>query len=76
MTRVRVCDIMEAWRGHLPALPAVESEERISRAVETMVQNNLKVITVVRRGRPVGCLDLGRALDCLGLRKAPPGTGS
>ena len=48
--------------------PAVELSEPVTRAVETMLRYDLKVIAVTSGGRLVGHVRLAEALAFLGIR--------
>jgi hypothetical protein len=52
----------------LPAAPAVELSEPITRAVEMMLRNDLKMIAVTSRGHLIGHVQLSEALNLLGIR--------
>jgi CBS domain-containing protein len=52
----------------IPLDPAVTTEDRISRAIELMVQNDLKCLAVVRHRKPIGMIRLADAFQELGLK--------
>jgi len=60
--------IMLPCAEDLPRQPCVEAEEKISRAIETMITHNLNRIAVVRRNRVVGMVHLADALEVLGVK--------
>jgi CBS domain-containing protein len=68
MRRKRVAEILLPYREEVPPDPSVDVHDSISRAIELMVNNNLKSMAVVRDQRPVGIVRLADALEKLGLR--------
>jgi len=56
------------YREEIPPDPSVDVQDSITRAIELMVNNNLKCMAVVRDQRPVGIVRLEDALEKLGLR--------
>lgn len=56
------------YREEVPPDPSVDVHDSITRAVELMVNYDLKCMTVVRDQRPVGIVRLEDALEKLGLR--------
>jgi CBS domain-containing protein len=68
MRRKRVTEILLPYREEVPQSPSVDVQDSISRAVELMVNNNLKCITVLRDQKPAGIVRLEDALERLGLR--------
>ncbi|MBW2709617.1 MAG: hypothetical protein JRD04_10135 [Deltaproteobacteria bacterium] len=73
MNRKKIEEILLPAKEGLPLHPSVTMSDRIIHAVELMVNNNLKDITVVLNERPIGRVCLGDALKKLGLRI--PGKG-
>jgi len=68
MRRKRVTEILLPYREEVPPDPSVDVHDSITRAVELMVNYDLKCMTVVRDQRPVGIVRLEDALEKLGLR--------
>ena len=72
MKRKTVKEIILPVKKGLPRHPSVTMNHRIMDAVELMVKHNLKNITVVLNGRPIGRVRLEDALKELGIQV--PGT--
>jgi CBS domain-containing protein len=53
----------------LPSDPSVGPDDRITEALEIMVENDLKQIAVVEKGQVVGMITLEDALKKVGLEK-------
>lgn len=68
MRRKRVSEILIPYREGTPTDPSVNLDDRITRAVELMVNHNLRSITVVSNQRPVGMVRLQDAFEKLGLK--------
>lgn len=66
----KVITILLPYSGRLPLEPAVSAEDRITRAIELMVEHDLSCMAVVRNGRPIGMVRLGDAFKALGLQFA------
>ncbi len=64
----KVTDIVQPPILGLAESPAVELSEPVTRAVEMMLQYDLKIIAVTRNGRLVGHVRLAEALKFLGIR--------
>ena len=64
----KVEEILLPFREGLQLHPSVAMDEKIIRAVEMMLNNNVKDIAVVRNGRPIGMANLKDALKILGLQ--------
>ena len=69
----KVTDIVHPPILGLAESPAVELSEPVMRAIEMMLQYDLKLIAVTRDGRLVGHVRLAEALKFLGIR-IPPGS--
>ena len=67
MKEKRVEEILLPLRKGVPFCPSVTMTDKITRAIELMVNNNLKCIAVVRNDRPVGMVCLEDAFKKLGL---------
>lgn len=68
MKRKKVEDIILPIKEGLPLHPSVTMSDKIIYAIELMVNNNLKDITVVLNERPVGSVCLEDAFQKLGLK--------
>jgi hypothetical protein len=67
MKEKRVEEILLPFRKGVPLCPSVTMSDKITHAVELMVNNNLKFIAVVRNERPIGMVCLEDAFKKLGL---------
>ena len=67
MKRKTVEEIILPPAEGLPLCPSVTVKDRITDAVMLMAKNNLKSITVVLNGRPIGRVRLEDALKKLGI---------
>ena len=68
MKRKTVEEIILPIEEGVPLQPFVTMDDKIVKAVELMVKNNLNYIAVVRNGRPVGMVRLEHAFQKLGLK--------
>ena len=66
--RKKVEEIVTTYEEGVALQPFVTMDDKIVKAIELMVKNNLKHIAVLRNGRPVGMVCLGHALQKLGLK--------
>jgi CBS domain-containing protein len=66
----KVVTIIHPYPDGLPLEPAVTVEDRITQAIELMVNHNLQCIAVLRNRRPIGMIRLEDAFKALGLRVA------
>lgn len=64
----KVLDIVRPCRVGIRPSPAVGLSDSVTRAIEVMLQHDLKSIAVMTNGRLVGCVELSQALNHLGLR--------
>ena len=64
----KVINIIRPPIEGMPADPAVALSDSIMRAVELMLQQDLRRIAVVGNGRLIGHINLSEALNYLGLR--------
>ena len=64
----KVIAILHPYPDGLPLDPAVTTEDRITHAVELMVEHDLKCIAVLRNRRPIGMIRLEDAFKELGLQ--------
>jgi len=63
----KVVEILLPFRNGLQTNPSVTLGDKIIYAIELMLNNNVKEIAVVRKGRPIGMVCLKDALKVLGL---------
>jgi len=68
MRRKRVTEILLPYREGLPLDPSVSVDDRITHAIELMVNHNVRQLAVVKNERPVGMVRLEDAFEKLGLR--------
>jgi len=68
MKRKKVEEIILPIKEGVPLHPSVTMSDKIIHAIELMVNNNLKNITVVLNERPIGRVCLEDALKKLGLQ--------
>ena len=68
MRRRRVDEILQPYEEGLPLDPCVEMGGRIIDAIQLMVANNLKCLTVTINKRPVGMVRLDDAFRKVGLQ--------
>ena len=67
METIKVKTILLPYRKETPLDYTVTPEDKVVYAVELMVDHNMKMIAVVRSGRPIGMIRLEDALKKLGL---------
>lgn len=67
MKEKKVGEILLPFRQEVPLHPSVRPGDRIIRAIELMVTNNLKCIAVIRNNQPVGTVRLEDAFEKVGL---------
>jgi signal-transduction protein with cAMP-binding, CBS, and nucleotidyltransferase domain len=68
MKRKTVEEIILPIKEGVPLQPFVTMDDKIVKAIELMLKNNLKHIAVVHSGRPVGMVRLEHAFQKLGLK--------
>lgn len=68
MREQKAKDIVLPFEEGTPLHPSVTMDDKIMNAVELMVKNDLKRITVVHKGRPIGIIRLEDAFRNLGLQ--------
>ena len=73
MKEKKVGEILLPFRQEVPLHPSVKLEDRIIRAIELMVINNLKCIAVIRNNQPVGMVRLEDAFQKVGLQGSQRG---
>jgi len=67
MKEKRVEEILLPFKKGVPSCPSVSMSDKITYAIELMVNNDLKCIAVVRNERPIGMVCLEDAFKKLGL---------
>lgn len=68
MKKKKVGEIILSYKEGVPLHPSVTMSDTIIHAIELMVNNNLKNISVVVNERPIGRVCLEDALRKLGLQ--------
>jgi len=63
----KVNSILRAYKEGISLEHMVDSNAKITYAIEQMVTNNIKTIVVVEEGKPIGTVCLNDALKQLGL---------
>jgi len=63
----KVNSILLPFRNEAPTNYTVTPEDKLIYVVELMVEKNIKSVSVVRSGRPIGMIRLEDALTKLGL---------
>jgi hypothetical protein len=68
MRPTRVEEILQPYQDDIPLHPSVKMGDKITQAIELMVRNNVKCITVLRNQRPIGLVRLEDAFRKIGLQ--------
>ena len=68
MKTIKVREIMVPYKRNIPFNPSLSIDDKIIYAIEIMLNNNIKDIAVVRKGRPIGMICLKDALQKLGIQ--------
>ena len=68
MKQRKVEEIVLPFKEGIPLHPSVRIGDKIIRAIELMVRNDLKCIAVIRKDRPVGMVCLDDAFQRVGLK--------
>ena len=63
----KVREIILPFRVGIPLNPCVVADDRITRAIKLMLNNEVKRIVVVRNNRPIGFILLEDAFEAVGL---------
>ena len=71
MKQRRVQEIVLPLKADIPLHPSVTIDEKIIKAIELMVNHDLKFMTVVRKNRPIGMIYLEDAFQKVGLQSKP-----
>ena len=64
----KVFEILLPYRKNIPLSPALPADEKISRAIQIMLENDVQYMVVVRKRKPIGMVRLEDALHALGLQ--------
>jgi len=67
MRRRKVDEILLPYENGVPLEPSVRIGDKIITAIELMVSNNLRQVSVVRNQRPIGMIRLEDAFKKIGL---------
>jgi len=65
----KVLEILLPYRRYIPLSPALSADEKISRAIQIMLEHDLQRMVVVRNNRPIGMVKLEDALLALGVQQ-------
>jgi predicted transcriptional regulator len=63
----KVRELIRPFRESIPLDPCVMADDKITRAISLMIDNEVKRIAVVRNDKPIGFIRLEDALEVLGL---------
>ena len=63
----KVRELIRPFRAGIPLNPWVAADDKITRAIKLMLNNEVKRIAVVRNNRPIGFIRLEDAFEALGL---------
>ncbi len=66
----KVRELIRPFREGIPLDPCVMADDKITRAISLMINNEVKRIVVVRNHKPIGFIRLEDALEVLGLPEA------
>jgi len=67
METIKVKAILLPYRKETPTNYTVTPDDKVMYAIELMLEKNIKCVSVVRSGRPIGMIRLEDALKKLGL---------
>ena len=65
----KVLEILLPYRRYIPLSPALSADEKISRAIQIMLEHDVQRMVVVRNNRPIGMVKLEDALLALGVQQ-------
>lgn len=71
MKTCSVKEIMHPCGGEVPSYPRISVDDRITYAIEQMIQWEVKFIAVVRNNRTIGIIRLQDALEKVGVDNNP-----
>jgi CBS domain-containing protein len=63
----KVREIIRPFRVDIPLNPYVTADDKITRAIRLMLNNEVKRIAVVRNDSPIGFIRLEDAFEAIGL---------
>ena len=63
----KVRELIRPFRVGLPLSPCVTADDKITRAIKLMLDNEVKRIAVVRNNQPIGFILLEDAFEAVGL---------
>jgi CBS domain-containing protein len=63
----KVREFIRPFQAGLPLNPCVTADDKITRAISLMLNNEVKCIAVVRNNRPIGFIRLEDAFEAIGL---------
>jgi len=63
----KVRELIRPFREGIPLDPCVMADDKITRAISLMINNEVKRIVVVRNNKPIGFIRLEDAFEALGL---------
>jgi len=64
----KILEILLPYRNYFPLSPALSADEKISSAIQIMLENDVQRMTVVRKHKPIGIIRLEDALKALGIQ--------
>ena len=64
----KVFEILLPYRKYISLSPALSADEKISRAIQIMLENDVQHMVVVRKRKPIGMIRLEDALQALGIQ--------
>jgi CBS domain len=64
----KVIEILLPYREYVPLSPGLSTDEPITRAIQIMLEHDIRCMAVVRRHKPIGIVTLEDALQALGLQ--------
>ena len=68
MRTKKIQEILVPYDEGVSIIPYVSIDDKLIRAVELMLDNNLERITVIRNNKIIGMVQLKDALELLGLK--------
>ena len=67
MVPKKVRELIRPFQAGLPLNPCVTADDKITRAISLMLNNEVKRIVVIHNDRPIGFIRLEDAFEALGL---------
>ena len=74
MKERRIKDIVLPFIEGIPLQPSVEISDKITHAIEIMIDSNVNRIAVIQNQHPIGMIRLEDALHKLGIQMSPKKT--